>query len=168
MARFGLTFEAAGYRDTLGRFTRRTEELEKVRRDLVREGGAITVKQLKIHAPRKTGKFAAGLFYRTYDFGDTAEARFYAGGEHGYLLPFLAFGTADHIIPTGGSAAQKHKGYPLRFFWEKGPRGAGIYSYWQVHHPGTNAHPFIGYARVSSQPLLRDLLRTKVRQLAWL
>ena len=168
MARLDFSIEAFGYRDVLGRFERRTENLAAIRRDLAREAGRVTTKQLQIHAPRKTGKFAAGLYYRTYDRGDEVEVRFYAGGEHGYLLPFLAYGTVDHIIPKGGSAAQIAKGYPLRFFWEKGPKGPGMYAYWSVHHPGTNADPFIGYAKVSAAPLVRDLLRNKVRQLAWL
>lgn len=168
MARADFSIEAFGYRDVLGRFTKRTEALAKARRELAREAGQAVVKQLKIHAPRKTGKFAEGLFYRTYEDGDKVEIRFYAGGEHGYVLPFLAYGTHDHIIPTGGSAAQKAKGYPLRFFWQKGPHGPGYYAFWQVHHPGTNASPFIGYARVSAQPIVRDLLRDKVKQLAWL
>jgi len=152
----------------MGRMTKRTDALAETRRDLARDAGRAMIKQLKIHAPRKTGKFAEGLFYRTYDTGDKIEVRFYSGGEHAHLLPFLAYGTADHIIPTGGGAAQKAKGYPLRFFWEKGPRGPGMYAYWSVHHPGTNAHPFIGYAKVSAAPIVRDLLRNKVRRLAWL
>lgn len=168
MARADFSLQAFGYRDVLGRFAQRTAALTDTRRDLARESGRIMVEQLKIHAPRKTGKFAAGLFYRTYERGDMVETRFYAGGEHGYVLPFLAYGTADHIIPRGGSAAQKAKGYPLRFFWQKGPRGPGMYSYWSVHHPGTNASPFIGLARVSAQPPIRELLRRTVRKLAWL
>jgi len=168
MARTDFSLQAFGYRDVLGRFTRRTAALTETRRELAREAGRIVVEQLKIQAPRKTGKFAAGLFYRTYEHEDVVETRFYAGGEHGYVLPFLAYGTADHIIPRGGSAAQKAKGYPLHFFWQKGPRGPGMYSYWQVHHPGTNASPFIGYARVSAMPLIQGMMRQHVRKLAWL
>lgn len=168
MARTDFTLQAFGYRDVQGRFVRRTAALAETRRELVRESGRVMTEQLKIHAPHKTGKFAAGLFYRTYDSGDMVEARFYAGGEHGYVLPFLAYGTADHIIPKGGSAAQRAKGYPLRFFWERGPRGSGMYAYWQVHHPGTNASPFIGLARAAAEPVIKRILRDHVRQLAWL
>lgn len=168
MARTDFTLHAFGYRDMLGRFAKRTTALAATRRELAREAGRVMVEQLKIHAPRKTGKFAAGLFYRTYEYGDRSETRFYAGGEHSYVLPFLAEGTAAHPIPRGGTAAQQARGYPLRFFWPRGPHGPGIYRYWHVQHPGTAASPFIGRACATAQPRIAALMARSVRQLVWL
>ena len=168
MSKFGFSLQAFGYRDVLGRFTKRTEEVANVHRELSREAGRLTVRLLKHYAPSKTGLFAEGIFYRTYEIPGGAEVRFYVKGEHAYLLPFLAFGTVDHIIPVGGAGAQMAKGYPLRFFWEKGPRGAGEYRYWSVHHPGTNADPFIGLARAAAEPQVRNLMYQKAKRLAWL
>ena len=53
-------------------------------------------------------------------------------------------GTKPHLIPGGSKVSslqeaatlQMHKGYPLRFYWEQGPRGPGMYFYWAVQHPG--------------------------------
>ncbi|HNT78082.1 MAG TPA: hypothetical protein PKH77_23970, partial [Anaerolineae bacterium] len=120
--------------------------------------GRVLLRALKAHAPRKTGKFAEGLFYCTYHRPGGYEVAFYAGGEHGYLLPFLTNGAADHLI--SGT-------YPLRFFWERGPQGAGVYHYHHVHHPGANPSPFVAQARTATAPQVREELRQLV-QLAWL
>lgn len=166
--RFNLELEALGYRDVAGRFAKRTDELQKQRRELGRQAGRVFVQALKKHAPKRTGEFAKHLFYRTYDRGSRLEVRFYAGGPHAFVLPFLTEGTRPHVIPTGGSAAQMAKGYPLRFFWEKGPRGPGIYHYWSVNHPGTKPNPFVDEARKESgEPLRRELQKAAAR-VAWL
>ncbi len=164
MARVGLTFEALGYRDAMGRFAKRTDLLQRERREAGRRSGRRMVGAMRRHAPRKTGAFAAGLFFRTYDYGYETQVRFYAGGAHGYLLHWITDGTGPHVIPKGGSAAQLAKGYPLTFFWEKGPQGPGIYSYWSVHHPGTEANPFVEEAYAEAGPdILADYQRVAVR-----
>ena len=62
-----------------------------------------------------------------------------------YQLKFtIPPGTKPHLIPGGlavsdkrqAAAIQMAKGYPLKFHWERGPRGPGIYHYWAVSHPG--------------------------------
>jgi len=62
-----------------------------------------------------------------------------------YQLKFtLPPGTRPHFIPGGRSVStiqeaadlQAKKGYPLRFYWEHGPYGPGIYFFWSVRHPG--------------------------------
>lgn len=167
MARFDFNITAFGYSDAYHKMVQRRDNTSKIAREHAREAGRTMITALRRTAPRKTGKFAAGLFYRTYEREGGYEIRFYAGGEHGYVLPFLLYGTADHIIPKGGSAAQMAKGYPLRFFWAKGPKGPGTYRYWSVHHPGTNPSPFVGQARTEAAPLIREELRQIVK-LAWL
>jgi hypothetical protein len=55
-------------------------------------------------------------------------------------------GTGPRKIPTSVSA-QLAKGYPMNFFWERGPQGAGYYQSWQilggVAARGTPPHPVV-------------------------
>ena len=164
---FGLDFEAFGYSDTFKRMVNRQDKLSNTAREWSREAGRIIVKALKNRAPKKTRIFSEGIFYRTYARDDGYEVRFYAGGDHGYVLPFLRDGTRRHEIPIGGAAAQMAKGYPLRFYWEKGPHGPGIYRYWSVQHPGTKPSKFVDQAREDSKAEVREALKNLVF-LAWL
>jgi hypothetical protein len=86
----------------------------------------------------------------------------YAGGEHGFVLDFLRFGTKPHPIPRGGSAEQLAKGYPLRFYWKQGPGGPGIYYFWSVRHPGTDPNPFIDEAMAE----IEDEVQTELMRVA--
>ena len=143
MARRLLSYTARGFRDARGRFSIRRSLLVKGRRDALRKIGRLVTAALKKNAPNKTGVFAKGLFYRTYERGYKTIMRTYAGGPHGYLLSWIIDGTDPHPIPKGGSAEMMAKGYPLRFYWPKGPQGAGVYRFWSVNHPGTDPNPFI-------------------------
>jgi len=84
------------------------------------------------------------------------------------VLPFLIYGTRPHTIPTGGSAAQMAKGYPLTFYWEKGPAGKGWYSFWSVQHPGTKPSPFVDEAYREIGPQLKSDLQKVAVRVAWL
>lgn len=161
MARADFNIQAFGYSQAFTRMINRQDKTAELAREFAREAGRETVKQLKHYAPRKTGKFAAGIYYRSYKRPTGFEVRFYVKGEHAHILPFLVYGTADHIITPKGP------GYPLRFFWQHGPRGPGEYRYMRVHHPGTNINPFVGLATAAAGPPVRDLLRQMVK-LAWL
>lgn len=111
-------------------------------------------KELRKEAPKRTGAFAKGI--RGLAFEDPATSRltleFTVSGEHAYLLPWIVSGTRPHLIPLGGSAEMLFKGYPLRFWWEKGPRGPDIYRFWHVHHPGTKPDDFGGRAFATRRP----------------
>lgn len=167
MATF-LSLEAYGYRDALGRIARRTTELETRKREALRALGREMVAELQAEAPRKTGTFAKGLRYRSDAHGTTTTLTFYASGEHAFLLDYIRQGTRKHTIPKGGSAAQMAKGYPLRFYWPKGPRGAGFYHFWSVEHPGTKPNDFVQRALDDKTPTLRAALRKVVQQVVWL
>jgi hypothetical protein len=95
-----LTFEALGYRDVAGRMARRSTELVQAQRDEMRELGRAGVSTIRHYAPEDTGKFKAGIRYRTTDTGKGTTLAFYASGEHAYLLPFLTEGTPPHEIPA--------------------------------------------------------------------
>lgn len=52
-------------------------------------------------------------------------------------------GSRPHEIPTGGAAAQKAKGYPLRF-----PKNGMVIRAWKVNHPGNAPNPFLRNAMI--------------------
>jgi len=116
----------------------------KIGREVLKRQGREFVKVMREEAPQDTGTFAKGFRYRTRqlksgEFGMTI----FAAGPHAFLMPMIVYGTKAHEIPTGGAAAQKAKGYPLKFFWQKGPNGPGIYRFWRVWHPGTKPNNFV-------------------------
>jgi len=99
-------------------------------------------------APKQSGEFSEGIQVRQpvrnkgghwdqFEIHSTAIV-----GDGLSLWNLITKGTSPHEIPTGGAAAQLAKGYPLSFYWENGPNGAGLYHFWSVQHPGTAANPF--------------------------
>ena len=138
-----LTIEGIGFREARGRFARRLEALQDGKVEMLQDIGEDTTPLLKADAPKRTGLFASGITYILSEKGNTTTVTFVARGEHAFLWPIIKNGSRPHIIPTGGSAAQMAKGYPLRFFWNKGPSGPGIYYFWSVKHPGTKKNNFV-------------------------
>ncbi len=161
-----LHYELKGHRDAQGRFARRSEMLVVRQKRAMQRSGKIAVRAYRKHAPRDSGKFAKGFFYRSYDRGYRSFVRVYPGGEHGYLFDWIVEGTAPHPIPKGGSAAQLAKGYPLSFYWEKGPRGPGQYAFWSVNHPGTEPNPFDERALAEAGPKILEELRAVAASVA--
>jgi hypothetical protein len=100
------------------------------------------LKALREEAPKDTGEFERGIHVSLYERGGMTHLDAYVTGPHAYLLPWIVNGTRGHEIPTGGAAAQMAKGYPLKFYWENGPNGPGVYAYWSVWHPGTRPNRF--------------------------
>jgi len=120
---------------------RQTEE--GLRQMLSRERIAMQ-RALREEAPKgPNGKFARSI--RTLLHKDTS-GRWVLEGfvpeDLAWLNAIIIKGSRPHRIPTGGAAAQMAKGYPLRFYWENGPNGPGIYYYWTVWHPGTKPNPY--------------------------
>jgi len=138
-----MTFEALGYRDVQGRYAKRSKKLEERSRSMVRQQSRLLMEELRQEAPRDTGEFAAGIRYQTRVTSQGVKSTIYVRGKHAFLLPYIVHGTEDHDIPKGGALVQMAKGYPLRFFWENGPRGPDIYYFWSVHHPGTAPNDFV-------------------------
>jgi hypothetical protein len=159
-----LTFEALGYRDVAGRMARRSTELVQAQRDEMRELGRAGVSTIRHYAPEDTGKFKAGIRYRTTDTGKGTTLAFYASGEHAYLLPFLTEGTPPHEIPVGGAEVQKAKGYPLHWVDES---GEDHYA-WSVFHPGTLPDPFMALAMDALSPQMSQAASRIARRVVWL
>lgn len=137
-------------------YKRRGMSMDAERDQLIRLTGQHMEDALKREAPRKTGVFADGIrasYHRAAWGGETVMIDVF--GDHAFLLPFIIKGTKAHLIPKGGAAEMLAKGYPLRFWWEKGPRGPSIYFYWSVMHPGTQPNDFVSRALDAEMPIIR-------------
>lgn len=81
------------------------------------------------------------ITYKIHNIRDGAEGEVWMPYQLKFTLPP---GTKPHLIPGGQTVSsiqqaaqlQMSKGYPLRFYWDRGPRGPGIYFFWAVKHPG--------------------------------
>lgn len=95
---------------------------------MVRAMGKRYVTAARKHAPGT--KFPQTIGYQTFQGANVLGFRAYAEEP---LHTFITEGTRPHII----------RGNPiLAFNWEKGPRGAGMYFFHFVRHPGTKKNPY--------------------------
>lgn len=148
-----MRYGAEGVPEAASRLGIRAKELVKQRAALVKKESKRLIGFVRREAPRDTGVFAEGI--KGWSIGtppDMSLTEVVATGEHAFLLDYIVKGTPDHDIPKGGSAVQMAKGYPLGFWWEKGPAGPGKYHFWSVHHPGTKPNDFVKRGRVKWQP----------------
>ena len=111
--------------------------VERVRQ-VVRVAGRRAVQYARLYAPGS----------RLKNQIDYIENELPTGAESLVMMPeglkfTLPPGTKAHTIPGGvgvakseAEAIQRQKGYPLRFYWERGPQGPRVYSFWAVEHPG--------------------------------
>ena len=160
-----LTVEVRHYRDVRGRFARRTEELRRARREEIRRLGRSGVSNIRHYAPEDTGEFARGVRYRATDRGSATTLTFYVSGRHAWLVDILTGGTRPHEIPTGGSAAQLAKGYPLHWI----DRQSGEHRFaWSVWHPGTLPDPFMALAMDAMSPQFAQALARTAHRVVWL
>jgi hypothetical protein len=163
-----LSYEAVGAERAIAYGSSRRHHLEREQKALITDETHRLQRIAKDEAPKDTGVFAEGIYAEvvqtiTGDWNSTIGVR----GKHAFLLDYIIGGTRPHEIPKGGSAAQLAKGYPLRFYWERGPNGPGVYFYWSVQHPGTKPNPFHRRALTRWRPgMLRriGLLGMRVRE----
>lgn len=149
MSRFLTITASPAFRDMSGRFARATEQLKTDKRDMMSAIGQRWVEVARDEAPHKTGKFAKGIFARTYESGNDIKLIGYAPDP---LATFIQEGTRPHPIPPSSANA-------LYFFWPKVgmytvvPKGGGFRTHVQsgklwvgkgyVNHPGTKPNPFL-------------------------
>ena len=138
----------------LSGYGQRVPAAEKAMLDTQRDGlrfhGRRFVSLAFDEAPKDSGDFASEIRFRTFQRGRTLG---FTASTPQPLGKFILEGTKAHPITPKGP------GYPLRFFWQNGPRGAGIYHYFSVWHPGTKPNRFIGRALFRWLPGARVLLR---------
>lgn len=112
-------------------------------------------------APHATGKYASRITLTTHRSGDSYNVEIRAPEP---LTTWLTRGTRAHEIRPKGP------GYPLRFYWAKGPKGPGVYHFMRVWHPGTRGKPFIASAyrqwKPEAEAEMRSLVKSYVRSLS--
>jgi hypothetical protein len=143
-----LRFDGRGFQTAAMATDAAARDLMRRQEALVHEEANILLDWLRRNAPRKTGALANSLYVSTsrglLDAMGMPMAMISVRADQRQKLRWIVEGTKPHIIPKGGAAAQLAKGYPLSFFWPKGPKGPGWYHFWQVHHPGTRPNDFVG------------------------
>lgn len=132
----------------LGKFAKTNPKMVEKKRAEMRALGQKIANALVNRAPRKTGEYARSINFKTYETNNVISLRFYAAQP---LTGWIRGGTKPHII-----AARNAKN--LRFYWDKGPRGAGIYFYPYVHHPGTKPNDFFSEVYSQYSPEMRATL----------
>jgi hypothetical protein len=139
-------------RDEQRRFAKATAELKAQHRDSMRTLGRNFVKYAREEAPKKTGKFAKGIRFRTYERGDDLSMQIYAPSP---LVWYIIKGTKAHPIPKDPSRSKT-----LHFYWEK--IGEWVY-FRQVQHPGTKPNPFMERAEDRLDPDIETEVRKLTR-----
>jgi hypothetical protein len=156
---FVPTFRGIG-----GRWETASKELFASKRDMIRVQGRAMQEHARTEAPKgRTGKFSAGIRFRTFARG--AEELGFTISTPQPLGRWIMEGTAPHAIVARNAKA-------LRFLWEKGPRSSGAFTayhfYVSVWHPGTKPNPFMQRAyrrwlpgaRADLRKISRDFVRT--------
>lgn len=146
-----LSFRAIGFREAKGRFAAKARFLQIEKREMVRDVSRDYRDALRVEAPKKTEIFANGIAFKTFERGNVTYSTLYVAGPHAFLKDIIIKGSRPHPIPTGGAAEMMAKGYPLSFFWAKGPQGAKVYHFWSVNHPGTKPNDFVTRTQVRMQ-----------------
>ncbi len=136
-------------RDLLGRFNKGEQVVREARRAQLKPEARRLVGLARDEAPSKSGRFRRSIGYRTFDDGKDVGFVVYAKEP---LASYIQKGTKRHPIVAKSSKV-------LRFWWEEGPEGPGIYFFTRVNHPGTKANRFMGRAVRRWKPGARAMLR---------
>lgn len=135
------------FRDFRGRWAKATEELMDQRSQQSLELGRYVVGKLRDEAPGE--KYKHSFRYLTRMEGKAIVTSILMPEP---LTGWIRFGTKRHQITVKNAKS-------LRFFWANGPRGAGIYYFISVMHPGTKPNDFVGRAYAEAIPHLGTELR---------
>jgi len=111
---------------------------------------------LKEYAPKKTGKFAAGLRRHRSPASmgqNRAQIDIVAGGTHGFLGKLITRGTKPHVIRSSRPMPISYEGEACRFAYT-------------VNHPGTKANDFVQRAMRGINRRLGVRAQSRVRRLS--
>jgi len=136
------------FREWDGRFTKASEELLKSRMPIVSEIGKVLLQAAQQEAPGE--KYPLSLKYKTFREGAQSVGVRIIGPQP--LTTFIIEGTKPHAIVA-------RRARVLAFHWEKGSRGAGMYFFPRVWHPGTKPNPFHLRAMEASQDEAMTLVK---------
>jgi len=112
------------------------------------------LENLRKEAPKRTGKFAQGLRSRSVGVisPTRVEMAVVAGGEHGFVAPYLMYGTRPHMITSSK---------PMPMCYE-----SGVVAFAHtVNHPGTKPHPFVDNAVSTTNAVMANETRKMLRKL---
>lgn len=129
------------FRSLSQRFAKADQALLDIRREELRDLGRRMLPILKDEAPKKTGKFAQSILYRTSQAGSELSLKFYHAEPLG---TWIVGGTKPHDIPKPA----RPPGKPLAFFWKKMGKFIVVFG---VKHPGTKPNDYTGRAYAKSQ-----------------
>lgn len=124
-----LTVEIRGFKAACTFWQSLRDQADRQARAAGMVAASFLTKELRRVAPRRTGTGARSIAARP------ATGQRIAGGwvwrffSRFYMLFTVPPGTRAHPIEAKRAQA-------LRFFWQKGPRGPGIYFFKRVQHPG--------------------------------
>lgn len=148
MAQVSITVRPS-YRDIRGRFVKADEQVLTEKREAARVLGREWKRLMRQEAPKKTGRFADGIGFRTKQTGEEITME---GFMPQPLGSYITEGTKAHIIAARNAGA-------LRFFWPKVgmltfvPKNGGFPTHVNangdliigkgfVNHPGTKPNKF--------------------------
>lgn len=132
------------FRDMKGRFVKGEKAVLEARRAELKSEAVRMVNLQREEAPKRTGKFARAISYRTFNEGNALGFRVYSPQPLG---TFIVMGTKPHtIVPLHAKA--------LRFMVD----GKLIFTQ-RVHHPGTKANKYVGRAYRRWLPGARAMLK---------
>lgn len=153
-------------KDIIGAVLAAKDGLDADRRVLMRRLGQSFVMYAQDEAPKRTGDFAEGIRYRTYEqgevFGMTVSTpqplgRFIIGGTKPHWIAARRAGALYFFWGKVGAfvTVPKRGGFPTHF----GKDGKLWIGKGGVDHPGTKPNPFITRAYKRWQPQAQDGLR---------
>ena len=146
-------------RDVQGRFTKATKELMEKQRREIRPQAQRLLALTREEAPARTGAFREKIRYQTFTEGSWVGFKVLMPQP---LATFIIKGTRRHPIVA-------RRARSLRFYWEDGPKGPGIYFYYAIDHPGTKPNRFAGRAvrrwRPGARMWNRSLARAYIQEL---
>lgn len=122
----------------------------KLMRGALREAAKVVLEEAKRQAPKESGEMAEGLAISTSSKRGTVMAKIKAKGKHGFLAPFIEFGTKPHFIkvreedrPTN-RPGRFRRGQPVSMrTLNRNALKIGQSFVGAVHHPGTKPRPFM-------------------------
>lgn len=134
------------------------KKLQDQQRESMRVMGRALVSQIQAEAPKRSGKFAKGHTFKTFERGQAIELKIYFPKPLG---DYIRFGTRAHAIAAKNAKA-------LYFFWPKTgtavvvPKTGGFKTHmaggklWigkgAVWHPGTKANDYAARALARWRP----------------
>lgn len=133
MAEFTRIVLKPTFRSLSGRFVKASEEVFASHREAIQELGETFTRFAREEAPSKSGKFRRSI---SVTYSNDQRTMSFRTHHSEPLGSWIIRGTRSHVIRPVRRKA-------LKFYWEKGWLGPGIYFFMRVNHPGTQPNPYL-------------------------